>query len=75
MARPALIYHAAALLAAALLAAAGWAPAGLTLAYLIQPIEMAWGVLHPAVGVKPKVIGIRQLIVSVIFTLTFILAW
>lgn len=50
-------------------------PAWLPLAYLIQPIEVLWGTLHPAVNVKPKVIGIRQLIISSLFTLAFILFW
>lgn len=75
MARPAVLYHAAALLGVLALAAFGRVPAWLPAAYLIQPVELAWGILHPAVGVKPKVIGIRQLIVSTVFTLAFILAW
>jgi hypothetical protein len=32
-------------------------------------------VVQPAIGWKPTRIGVRQLIVSVLFTLLFILAW
>jgi hypothetical protein len=34
-----------------------------------------WGTLRPAVGVRPTLIGVRQLIVSTIFTVLFILTW
>jgi len=47
----------------------------LPLPYLLQFLETVWGSLNPAVGVRPTAIGIRQLIVSSIFTLLFILAW
>jgi hypothetical protein len=45
------------------------------LPYLLQFIETIWGTLNPAVGVKPTKIGWRQLIVSTLFTLVFILVW
>ncbi len=47
----------------------------LILPYLLQWIETLGGVLRPAVGVRPTAIGLRQLIVSSLFTLLFILAW
>jgi hypothetical protein len=50
-------------------------PKWLFLAYGVQWIETLWGSTHPAVGVKPTSIGIRQLIVSVLFTLMFIILW
>jgi hypothetical protein len=75
MARVALVYNAAVFLLVAGLGFIKVAPMLLPLAYLIQPVEVAWGTGHPAVGVKPKAIGIRQLIVSTLFTLVFVLAW
>ena len=50
-------------------------PILLSLPFLLQWAETIWGTLHPAVGVKPTRIGIRQLTVSSLFTLLFILAW
>ena len=75
MGRGAMLYNLAALLLVSGLAVVRAVPAPLVLAYLIQPLEVLWGITHPAVGVKPKVIGIRQLIVSLLFTVTFILTW
>jgi len=43
--------------------------------YLIQWMETMWGITHPAAGWKPTKIGIRQLIVSIIWTILFILIW
>lgn len=43
--------------------------------YLLQWMETTWGVDHPAVGWKPTRIGIRQLIVSTLWTILFILFW
>jgi hypothetical protein len=52
-----------------------WLPAWLWLAYLLQFGEVVWGTLNPAVGVKPTAIGLRQLAVSILFTIVFILLW
>jgi hypothetical protein len=43
--------------------------------YLVQWIETLWGITHPAIGWKPTRIGIRQLIVSTIWTALFIMVW
>ncbi len=43
--------------------------------YLVQWMETLWGITHPAVGWKPTRIGIRQLIVSTLWTILFILLW
>ena len=43
--------------------------------YLVQWMETMWGITHPAVGWKPTRIGIRQLIVSVLWTVLFIVFW
>lgn len=43
--------------------------------FLLQWLETLWGVTHPAVGWKPTRIGIRQLIVSILWTILFIIFW
>ena len=53
----------------------GILPAALFIPYLLQWGETLWGITHPAIGWKPNRIGIRQLIVSSLFTLSFIIAW
>ncbi len=75
MARTALFFHLAAFLLVAGFAFGQWVPRLLPLAYLIQLIEVVWGMTHPAVGIKPKIIGFRQLVISLIFTVCFIGIW
>ena len=53
----------------------GWLPQWIFIPYLLQWLETVWGISHPATGWKPTAIGIRQLIVSTLFTLLFILSW
>jgi hypothetical protein len=43
--------------------------------FLVQWAESIWGITYPAIGWKPTRIGIRQLIVSSIWTVLFILFW
>lgn len=43
--------------------------------YLIQWSETLWGIFHPAIQWKPTRIGIRQLIVSILWTILFIVTW
>ena len=43
--------------------------------FAIQFAESIYGTYYPAIGVKPTRIGIRQLIVSTIFTIVFIIIW
>jgi hypothetical protein len=43
--------------------------------YMLQWLETLRGVFRPAILVKPTSIGIRQLIVSTLFTILFILFW
>ena len=50
-------------------------PQFLFIPYLVQWLETGWGIDHPAVGWKPTRIGIRQLIVSVLWTVLFIVFW
>jgi hypothetical protein len=50
-------------------------PRFLFLPYLVQWSETIWGTFHPAIKWKPTHIGIRQLIVSTVWTILFITAW
>jgi hypothetical protein len=43
--------------------------------FLLQWAETLWGVTHPAIGWKPTRIGIRQLIVSSLWTILFVAFW
>ncbi len=43
--------------------------------YLAQWSEALWGIFHPAIKWKPTQIGIRQLIVSTVWTILFIVTW
>ena len=53
----------------------GWLPQWIFVPYLLQWLETLWGITHPATGWKPTTIGIRQLIVSTLFTVLFIIGW
>ena len=58
------------------LAITGFLPQLLPLPYFLQWVETIWGTFfRPAVGAKPTAIGFRQLAVSSLFTLLFILTW
>jgi hypothetical protein len=58
------------------LALTGYVPVLLIAPYGLQWLETLYGsLIKPAVGLKPTRIGIRQLIVSSLFTLLFILGW
>jgi hypothetical protein len=52
-----------------------WLPRWIFAPYLLQWLETIWGITHPAIGWKPTAIGLRQLGVSTLFTLLFILCW
>ena len=75
MARRALLYTTFNLLAVIAFSLAGYLPLLLPLPYALQWAETVWGTLRPAVGVRPTLIGVRQLIVSSLFPLLFILTW
>ncbi|MDO8754128.1 MAG: YwiC-like family protein [Anaerolineales bacterium] len=56
----------------------GWSnliPRFIFIPFLAQWLETIWGITHPAVGWKPTRIGIRQLIVSIAWTILFIALW
>lgn len=72
----ALLYTSFNLLFVSILAIASLVPPLLPLAYLLQWAETLWGSLvKPAVGVKPTRIGLRQLAVSTLYTVLFIITW
>ncbi len=76
MARRALLYTSFNLLAVAGFCLVGSLPGLLWTGYALQWLESLWGGLfHPAAGWKPTAIGLRQLAVSSLFTLLFILTW
>lgn len=53
----------------------GWIPPWVWLAFAVQWAECLWGAWRPAIRTRPTAIGVRQLVVSSIFTIIFILAW
>ena len=57
------------------LSISGALPSWIFLPYALQFAETLWGVYHPAVDVKPTHIGFRQLGVSTLFTVLFIITW
>lgn len=73
--RRALLYSGFNLVFVLLASLMNWLPPWIWLAYTLQLMEAIWGTLVPAVKVKPTRIGIRQLIVSTLFTVVFILSW
>ena len=74
-ARRALLYTSFNLLLALGLSLANITPTLLFIPYALQWVETIWGTLRPAVGYKPTTIGIRQLAVSTLFTILFIITW
>lgn len=52
---------------------ANWIPQFIFIPFLAQWLETIWGITHPAAGWKPVRIGVRQLIVSMLWTVLFII--
>ncbi len=71
----ALVYATFNLLLTLVLGMGGLLPRYLWFAYAIQWGECLYGSLRPAINIQPTRIGVRQLIVSILFTLAFILFW
>ena len=71
----ALMYTSFNLLVSILLGIFSILPAFLFLAYLLQWLETLWWVFHPAIKAKPTAVGFRQLSVSTLFTILFIVFW
>jgi hypothetical protein len=45
------------------------------LAFLVQALEAVWGTFKPAIGTRPVAVGLRQLFVSILFTVIFVIFW
>ncbi len=75
MGRRALLYTSFNLAASIGLSFSNLIPRFIFIPFLAQWLETIWGVTHPAVGWKPTQIGIRQLIVSIAWTILFIAFW
>lgn len=63
------------LLISAVLGISNILPRFVFIPFLLQWLETLWGIQNPAVGWKPARIGVRQLIVSTLWTVLFILVW
>lgn len=75
MGRTALVVTSFHLAAVVVLGVEGVVSGWLFVPYAVQWAETLWGVARPAVGLKPKSIGYRQLAVTAIFTFLFVLLW
>ncbi len=75
MARRALLYTSFNFASVLILGSASVLPRLLFLPYALQWMETLYGTFNPAIGYKPSAIGIRQLIISVLFTILFIITW
>lgn len=56
----------------------GWAnliPQLIFVPFLLQWLETLWGITHPSIGWKPVQIGMRQFVVSSLWTILFIVCW
>jgi hypothetical protein len=73
--RRALVYTAFNMLFTLALGLAGRLPRWIFVPFMVQWLETLWGVRHPAAGWKPTRIGVRQSIVSAIWTALFVLFW
>ena len=62
-------------LVAALSIGAGFLPYLISIPFMLQWLETLWGIDHPAIGWKPVKIGTRQLIVSLLWTISFVIFW
>jgi hypothetical protein len=75
MAWRALLYSTFNLVAVISLSLTSLLPLFLWIPYALQWVEVIWGTIKPAIGYKPTRIGLRQLVVSTLFTILFVLVW
>jgi hypothetical protein len=73
MGRRALLYTSFNLSASLILGWGNLIPQLIFIPFLIQWLETIWGITHPAAGWKPIRIGMRQSIVSMLWTILFIM--
>lgn len=50
-------------------------PTFIFIPFLLQFLETLWGITQPAIRLRPTAIGLRQLAVSTLWTILFILFW
>jgi hypothetical protein len=75
MSKRALIYTSFNLFASLMLGWTNIVPQLIFVPFLLQWLETLWGITHPAIGWRPTRIGIRQFIVSTLWTILFIICW
>lgn len=73
--RRSLLYSSFNFLLTLILGIIGVLPSLIWIPFALQFAENIYGVLKPAIGFKPTTIGFRQLAVSTLFTIIFILVW
>lgn len=75
MGKRAFLYTSFNVVSSAGLAISALIPAFIFIPFLVQWFETVWGINHPAIGWKPTRIGVRQLVVSILWTVLFIVFW
>ncbi len=76
IARRSLLYHVANVALVGVGAALGWLPAGVVVAFALALAEAVWGgLLRPPIGVRPVRIGLRQVALTVVFSVALTLAY
>jgi hypothetical protein len=75
LASRALLYTTFNLVAVSLLSAFDLLPPFLFVPFALQWAETLWGAFRPALGLRPTIIGLRQLVVSTVFTVVFVVVW
>ena len=53
----------------------GWLPRFIFIPFLLQLAETLWWTYNPVIKIKPTTVGFRQLAVSILFTVLFIVGW
>ena len=71
----ALMYTSFNFAATLLLGIVGWLPRFIFIPFLLQFGETVWWTFNPAIKAKPTDVGFRQLAISTLFTILFILVW
>jgi len=71
----ALLYTSFNVILSAALSLSAFVPRFIFVPFLAQWLETVWGVTHPSVGWKPVRIGVRQLSISLLWTVLFIIFW
>ncbi len=57
------------------LALVGWVPTLVPVAFGVTSVDAVGGILRPAVGARPRRIGVRQLLISSAFVVMMVLAY